>query len=80
MPNRRFTKKDLAKYNGKHGAASFVAYQGKVYDVTRSFLWQAGTHQVIHTAGADLTAELAQAPHGAEMLEKFPVVAELTEE
>ncbi|MBI5650874.1 MAG: cytochrome B5 [Chloroflexi bacterium] len=80
MLKRRFTKRDLIRYNGKHGAASFIAYQGKVYDVSLSFLWQNGAHQALHIAGIDLTDELVQAPHGAEMLEKFPVVGELVED
>ena len=59
---RRFTRKELARYNGKDGAPAFIAYEGKVYDVSRSFLWQDGRHQVLHTAGVDLTAGLDQAP------------------
>jgi predicted heme/steroid binding protein len=77
---RRFTKKELAQYNGKDGASTFIAYEGKVYDVSRSFLWQDGRHQVLYTAGADLTASLDQAPHGADLLERFPVIGLLTED
>jgi hypothetical protein len=43
---------------------------GKVYDVTDSFLWKAGRHQVFHDAGKNLTAELTETPHGADLL--FP--------
>ncbi len=50
------------------------AYQGLVYDVSRSFLWHKGKHQAIHTAGSDLTGDLDQAPHGADLLQSFPVV------
>ena len=71
---RWFTKKELAQYNGKDGAPTFIAYGGKVYDVSRSFLWQDGWHQVLYTAGVDLTASLDQAPHGADLLERFPVI------
>jgi predicted heme/steroid binding protein len=77
---RRLTKKELAQYNGKDGAPAFIAYEGKVYDVSRSFLWQNGQHQVLHTAGVDLTADLDQAPHGADLLEGFPVVGVLEQE
>jgi predicted heme/steroid binding protein len=76
---RRFSKKELAQYNGKDGASAFIAYEGKVYDVSRSFLWQDGRHQVLHTAGTDLTASLDQAPHGADLLARFPVVGMLSE-
>lgn len=39
-----------------------------------------GRHQVLHTAGADLTASLDQAPHGADLLERVPVVGMLSED
>ena len=71
---RRFSKKELARYNGKEGAGTYVAYEGKVYDVSQSFLWQDGRHQVLHSAGKDLSGSLAEAPHGPEFLEKFTVV------
>jgi len=77
---RRFTKKELAQYNGKDGALAFIACEGKVYDVSRSFLWQDGRHQVLHIAGVDLTASLDQAPHGADLLERFSVVGMLEED
>ena len=76
---RRFTKNELGQYNGKDGAPAFIAYEGKVYDVSCSFLWQDGRHQVLHTAGVDLTASLDQAPHGADLLERFPVIGMLDE-
>ena len=77
---RRFTKKELAQYNGKDGVSAFMAYKGKVYDVSRSFLWQGGRHQVLHTAGVDLTASLDQALHGADLLERVPVIGMLDED
>ncbi len=80
MRKRRFTKKELVQYNGKDGAPAFIAYKGKVVDVSHSFLWQNGTHQVIHVAGADLTHELAQAPHDANLLKRFPIVGVLDED
>ena len=77
---RKFTKKELGQYNGKDGASAFIAYEGRVYDVSLSFLWQDGRHQVLHTAGVDLTASLDQAPHGADLLERFSVVGMLEED
>ena len=76
---RKFTKKELARYHGKNGAPAFVAFEGKVYDVSQSFLWQRGRHQVRHLAGVDHTGNLGQAPHGADLLEKFPIVGILEE-
>jgi predicted heme/steroid binding protein len=71
---KKFTKEELARYNGKNGNPAYVAYKGKVYDLSASFLWKDGMHQVFHRAGVDLTNALEQAPHGADVLEKFPLV------
>jgi predicted heme/steroid binding protein len=76
---RRLTKEELAQYNGKDGAPAYIAHEGKIYDVSHSFLWQKGRHQVLHTAGIDLTTELDAAPHGADMLESFPVIGMLVD-
>ena len=73
---RTFTKEELKKYDGSDGVA-YVAYGGKVYDVSQSFHWKRGIHQVIHHAGCDLTKALTQAPHGPNMLDKFPIVGKL---
>jgi predicted heme/steroid binding protein len=69
-----FTKEQVAQYNGKNGKPAYVIYKGKVYNVSASFLWKDGTHQVLHSAGVDLTNAFEQAPHGGDVLEKFPVV------
>lgn len=74
MEYRLFSKNELARYDGKNGAPAYIAYRGSVYDVSRSFLWLGGRHQVLHDAGIDLTAELADAPHTADVLDKFPIV------
>jgi predicted heme/steroid binding protein len=76
---RVFTREELKKYDGRDGV-SYVAYKGKVYDVSNSFQWQKGVHQIVHRAGRELTDALKQAPHGVDMLERFPIVGELVEE
>ncbi len=76
----RLTKEELAQYDGKDGAPAYIAYKGKVYDVSHSFLWQKGRHQVLHTAGIDLTTELDAAPHSADLLQKFPLIGMLVDE
>lgn len=80
MKIRRFTKEELAIYNGQDNKPAYIAYEGKVYDVSGSFLWQNGKHQVTHIAGKDLTNDLSQAPHGSDLLERFPVVGMLVED
>ncbi len=71
---RKMTKQELSKYNGKNGAPAYIAYQGKIYDVSESFLWKNGKHQVFHQAGEDLTDALKDAPHGQDMLERVPLI------
>jgi len=71
---KEYSKEELARYDGKNGNPAYVVYKGKVYDVSASFLWRDGTHQVLHSAGEDLTDALEQAPHGGDVLEKFPIV------
>jgi predicted heme/steroid binding protein len=71
---KEFTEKELARYNGKNGKPAYIAYNGKVFDVSTSFLWKDGKHQVLHKAGTDLTAALQQAPHGEDVFKRFPVV------
>lgn len=77
---REFTTDELARYDGRAGAAAYIACNGKVYDVSRSFLWQQGRHQALHKAGADLTEELMKASHGADLLARVPFVGSLVQQ
>jgi predicted heme/steroid binding protein len=74
---KEFSREELARYNGKNGTPAYAAYKGRVYDVSASFLWKNGSHQVVHNAGLDLTDAMEQAPHGQDVLEKFPLVGTL---
>jgi predicted heme/steroid binding protein len=74
-----FSREELKKYDGTKGL-SYVAYRGKVYDVSKSFQWKKGAHQVTHHAGRDLTEALKDAPHLPDLLFKFPVVGRLAKE
>ncbi|MEI6102165.1 MAG: cytochrome b5 domain-containing protein [Eubacteriales bacterium] len=71
------TKEQLAKYNGQNGQPSYVAVNGVIYDVSAIAQWAGGQHQGGHSAGQDLTAELAKSPHGAAILSRCPVVGKL---
>jgi len=64
MKGVHFVTRALAQYDGKNGNPAYVAYKGKVYDVSASFLWKDGNHQVLHSAGVDSTVALEQAPQG----------------
>jgi predicted heme/steroid binding protein/uncharacterized membrane protein len=68
------TAEELSSFNGKDGKPVYIAFQGKVYDVTKSPLWAKGLHMNRHSAGKDLTAEISAAPHGAEVLERYPQI------
>jgi predicted heme/steroid binding protein len=76
---RRFTTQELARFDGRDTPA-YVACDGVVYDVSDSFLWRRGRHQAQHLAGTDLTAALAGAPHGDDLLAALPVVGRLLSE
>jgi predicted heme/steroid binding protein len=74
---RKFTLKELAEYNGQGGKPAYIAYKGKVYDVSASSFWLDGDHLGTHQAGKDLTEDLEVAPHGDETLERTKLVGML---
>ncbi len=71
---KQFTIEELKEYNGKNGKPAYIAYKGKVYDVTDDYLWTDGEHQGEHSAGADLTEEMSLAPHMEDVLERVKLV------
>jgi predicted heme/steroid binding protein/uncharacterized membrane protein len=77
---KEFDPKEIADCNGEHGKPIYIAHHGKVYDVTGSKLWKGGLHMRRHHAGSDLTADIQAAPHGPEVLERYPQVGVLKEE
>jgi predicted heme/steroid binding protein len=74
---KKITLQELQQNNGRNGKPAWIAYQGKVYDVTDSSFWMDGDHLGSHNAGKDLTDELELAPHGAENLSRVKLVGEL---
>ncbi len=71
-----YTKAQLALRNGQDRTEIWVAYRGQIYDVAKSRLWRSGQHYE-HWAGQDLTQELADAPHNANVFDKFEVIGRL---
>ena len=71
---KEFTPDEFAKYDGGNGNPVYVAYDGKVYDVSESKLWRSGVHMKRHHAGHELTTDLQAAPHEKDVLERFPQV------
>jgi predicted heme/steroid binding protein len=74
---KTFTPAELTSFNGSGGKPVYVAYKGKVYDVSGSALWAGGSHLAGHTAGQDMTDEMLGASHGDDLLFHFPVVGKL---
>jgi predicted heme/steroid binding protein len=74
---RKFTLKELEEYDGKGGKPAYIAYKGKVYDVSESSLWLDGDHLGTHQAGKDLTEDMELAPHGDEVLERAKLIGTL---
>jgi predicted heme/steroid binding protein/uncharacterized membrane protein len=74
---RPVTEEELRKCDGKEGRPAWVAFRGKVYDVSASQRWPGGTHMKRHQVGRDLTAEFAAAPHDESVFQRMPVVGTL---
>ncbi len=67
----------LAAADGQEGRPARILYQGKVYDVSTSPRWKDGRHFGKHQAGGDLTAAMAGAPHGPEVLDRLACLGAL---
>lgn len=74
---KEFDTEELLKFNGENGSPVYIAHDGKVYDVSESKRWKGGVHMKRHRAGVDLSTDVKAAPHGPEVLEKFPQVGVL---
>ncbi len=77
MALRLFTVQELSHYDGQNGRPAYIAFQGKVYDVSQSYSWRNGEHYLVHKAGTDLSNELQHAPHGTDLLAPFPIIGYL---
>ena len=74
---RKITSNELAQNDGKNGKPAYIAFQGKVYEVSASPMWMEGDHMGAHIAGRDLTNEMHLAPHREEMLQKVKQIGVL---
>jgi predicted heme/steroid binding protein/uncharacterized membrane protein len=80
MDKKVLTRKELQQFDGKDGRPIYIVHKGKIIDVTGSPLWKGGVHMMRHQAGQDLTVDIGAAPHGLEVLERYPQVATLSDE
>ncbi len=71
---KEFDADELARFNGENGNPTYIAYDGKVYDVSESKLWRKGQHMNRHRSGCDLTRDMQAAPHESNVLERYPRV------
>jgi predicted heme/steroid binding protein/uncharacterized membrane protein len=71
---REVDPEELKRMNGKDGNPVWVVFREKVYDVSQSKVWETGVHMARHASGQDLTREIGPAPHGPEVLDKFPQI------
>ena len=71
---KEFDADELAGFNGENGNPTYIAYDGKVYDVSESKLWRKGQHMNRHRSGDDLTSDMQAAPHDFNVLKRFPQV------
>lgn len=68
-----FDKEELEKFDGIDGRPAYVAYLGKVYDLTGIPESEHGDHYG-HSFGMDLTVEMDDAPHDDNLVLVMPVV------
>ncbi len=74
---KKVTRQELEENNGKNGKPAYLAYKGKVYDVSESSFWLDGEHLGMHNAGKDLSEELEMAPHREENFQRVKFVGDL---
>jgi len=72
----QYNQFQLALRNGQDKEEVWIAFQGKIYDVTHSRYWKNGKHYE-HFAGQDLTQELSHAPHTTWVFKHLTVIGEL---
>jgi 2-oxoglutarate ferredoxin oxidoreductase subunit beta len=72
-----FTLEELQRFDGTAGKPIYVAYKGKIYDLSASPLFQGEKRMRCHIAGKDLTKDMDTAPHGEDLVLKFPLVGKI---
>lgn len=74
---RAITHEELKQFDGREGRSLSIAYKGRVYDLSKSPLFQGEKRMRCHIGGKDLTKDIEIAPHGEDLVFKFPVVGRL---
>ncbi len=76
-PKEYYTADDLRNFDGTKGYPAYVAFNNKIYNVSKSSFWKDGKHFGRHSAGTDLTGMLDKAPHGEEKLQGLEQIGKL---
>jgi 2-oxoglutarate ferredoxin oxidoreductase subunit beta len=74
---KSFTLEELQRFDSTGGRPIYIAYKGKIYDLSSSPLFQGEKRMRCHIAGKDLTKDIDVAPHGEDLVFKFPAVGRL---
>ncbi len=77
-PTDSISSGNIGSFDGSEDKPAYFIHDKKIYDVTDSPKWKGGRHFGKHSAGTDLTAALAGAPHGAEVFERIKLVGEIS--
>ena len=70
---KEFTLEELSQYDGSNGKPTYVAVDGKVYDLSKEAKWTGGTHFDL-TAGKDLTAQFKSCHGMSQIIDNLPRV------
>jgi len=76
---KKFSFEDLKQYDGQGGRPNFIAFNGKVYDVSSSSSWSGGSHMGSHNRNDNLGEAIKGAPHGDEVFAKVKQVGVLVQ-
>lgn len=71
---KEFDEETLSQFDGREGRPCYIAHGDRVIDVSASKLWKTGSHMKRHSAGNNLTQAIGAAPHGTDVLDKYPQV------
>ena len=71
---KKFSFEELKQYDGQGGKPVYIAFNGKVYDVSSASSWSSGSHMGIHNRSENLGKAIKGAPHGEEVFAKVKQV------
>jgi len=67
IPTKEISLSQLMRHNGDDEDEKWIAYDGIVYDVSECPNWRKEMHRNLHFPGIDLSGEIDDAPHDANV-------------